>query len=150
MEHHTPPSIPCLPLLTTMNLSYCNLSDESMPDEFCRLSSLRSLDLTGNNFVRLPSSISKLSKLEFLYLNWCKKLQWLPELPPSIAVLDASNCASLDTSKLNPSKPCSLFASRRKWHLPREIMSFIEVCTQAPHLLQLYVYVFVCVCVCML
>ncbi|KAJ1403510.1 Leucine-rich repeat domain superfamily [Sesbania bispinosa] len=99
-----------------------------MPDEFCCLSSLIILNLTGNNFVSPPSIISKLPKLEYLRLNWCNKLQRLPELPLSIQELDASNCVSLETSKLNPSRPCSLFATQRQWRLrlPREVKIFLE------------------------
>ncbi|KAK7349499.1 hypothetical protein VNO77_06917 [Canavalia gladiata] len=121
-----PSSLPCLPSLRNINLSYCNLSEESMPDDFCRLSSLLILDLTGNNFVSLPSCISKLSKLQYLSLNWCKNLQRLTELPSSIRQLDASNCSSLETSKFNPSKPCSLFAYPAKWYIPRELQRILE------------------------
>ncbi|XP_061361224.1 TMV resistance protein N-like [Gastrolobium bilobum] len=121
-----PPSVSSLPSLRYINLSYCNLSEESIPHDFCHLSSLLSLDLTGNNFVSIPSSISKLPKLKFLGLNRCQKLQLLPDLPSSIIELDASNCNSLETSKFNPTKPCSLFASPVKLCLPRELNSFIE------------------------
>ncbi|QHN84149.1 TMV resistance protein N [Arachis hypogaea] len=113
-----PPSVSRLCLLSSVDLSYCNLSDESIPDDFCHLSSLRILDLSGNDFVSMPRSISKLPKLEYLDINWCKKLESLPELPSSIKELDASNCASLEASKLNLSKPCNLFASPIQCHLP--------------------------------
>lgn len=122
-----PPSILNLPSLVRINLSYCNLSEESIPDYFCHISSLRFLDLTGNNFVGPPSCISKLTKLEFLNLDCCEKLQSLPELlPSSMRGLDASNCTSLEASKFNPSKPCRLFASPAKCYLPREIAGFLE------------------------
>ncbi|MED6131362.1 hypothetical protein PIB30_008951 [Stylosanthes scabra] len=124
---HLPPSISCLHHLHRVDFSYCNLSDESMPDDFFHLPSLRILDLSGNDFVSMPSSISKLPILQYLYINWCKNLQSLPELPSSITELDASNCASLEDSKLNPSKPCSLFASPKQWHFPiQEIQQFFE------------------------
>ncbi|CAJ2671262.1 unnamed protein product [Trifolium pratense] len=106
-----PTSVWNLPSLRYINLSYCNLSDESIPDYFRHLSSLNSLNLTGNDFVIIPSSISKLSRLRVLTLNCCQKLQLLPELPSSMEELDASNCGSLETTKFNPAKPCSLFAS---------------------------------------
>jgi len=124
-----PPSALSLPSLKRINLSYCNLSEESFPDDFYCLSSLVILDLTGNNFVSLPSSISKLARLERLILNYCKKLQRLPELPSNMRGLDASNCTSFEISKFNPSKPCSLFASPAKWHLPRQLKGVLEVCT---------------------
>ncbi|KAK2361931.1 TMV resistance protein N [Trifolium repens] len=121
-----PNSVWNLPSLKHINLSYCDLSEESIPHYFCHLTSLVSLDLTGNNFVTIPSSISKLSKLELLTLNCCEKLQFLPELPSSIMQLDASNCDSLETPKFDPRKPCSLFASPIKLSLPQEFKSFME------------------------
>ncbi|XP_052113193.1 TMV resistance protein N-like [Arachis duranensis] len=100
------PSAVCRPsLLIRLDLSYCNLLAESIPDGFCGIS-LRDLDLSGNNFVNLPSDISKHSTLEYLCLNSCKKLQSLPELPLSIKRIDATNCSSLVASV--------------QWHLPRE------------------------------
>ncbi|KOM28431.1 hypothetical protein LR48_Vigan543s001900 [Vigna angularis] len=63
-----------LPSLKTIDLSNCNLSVESFPDDFCRLSSLETLDLTGNifysnNIVSLPSCISKLPWLIELLID---------------------------------------------------------------------------------
>ncbi|KAF7815278.1 TMV resistance protein N-like [Senna tora] len=60
-----PSSSPNLPLLKQLDLSYCNLRDESLPKDLNNLSSLEILDLRGNNFVNLPTTfISNLSKLE--------------------------------------------------------------------------------------
>jgi Leucine-rich repeat (LRR) protein len=99
-----PTSFLSLHSLKYLNLSYCNLSEESIPNYFHHLSSLKSLDLTGNNFVIIPSSISKLSRLRYLCLNWCEQLQLLPELPSRIMQLDASNCDSLETRKFDPTE----------------------------------------------
>ncbi|XP_062018721.1 TMV resistance protein N-like isoform X1 [Rosa rugosa] len=82
--------------LTKLDLSDCNLSEEAMPSDFGCLSSLRELNLSRNQFVRLPGSIGQLSGLETLLLNQCRKLRILPELPSYVWV-DASNCISLDT-----------------------------------------------------
>jgi Leucine-rich repeat (LRR) protein len=117
-----PTSVLSFPSLKHLNLSYCNLSEESIPDYFCHLSSLDSLNLTGNNFVIIPNSISKLSRMRFLTLNCCQKLQLLPELPSSMTELDASNCGALKTTKFNPAKPCSLFTS------PRQLSYFQKLC----------------------
>ncbi|KAI5428594.1 hypothetical protein KIW84_033552 [Lathyrus oleraceus] len=115
-----------LPSLKHINLSYCDLSEESIPDYFCQLTSLVSLDLTGNNFVTIPNSISKLSKLELLTLNCCESLRSLPDLPSGIMQLDASNCNSLETPKFNPAKPCSLFDSPIQLSLPQQFKSFMQ------------------------
>ena len=107
-----PGSVLSLPSLISMDLSYCGLSEESIPYDFCDLPSSQYLDLSGNIFISIPINIPKLSKLVYLKLNWCQKLQLLPELPSSIRKLDASNCDSLETSKFNP---CSLFASLQQY-----------------------------------
>nr|GEX26597.1 hypothetical protein [Tanacetum cinerariifolium] len=53
------------------------------------------LDLEGNNFISLPGSLSQLSHLKELYVDVCKKLEVLPELPPSVKYMNASDYASL-------------------------------------------------------
>ncbi|XP_062022547.1 disease resistance protein RPV1-like [Rosa rugosa] len=92
-------SLPCLSglhSLTKLNLSDCNLSEEALPSDFGCLSSLRDLNLSRNQFSRLPESIGQLSRLDYLHLEWCQKLRRLPELPSHVRV-DAENCISLDT-----------------------------------------------------
>ncbi|GKB95199.1 NB-ARC domains-containing protein, partial [Tanacetum coccineum] len=74
-------------------LRYSNL--EQVPESIGGLSCLRELGLEGNNFTSLPGSLSQLSHLEKLRLNGCKKLEVLPELPPSVWITDASDCTSL-------------------------------------------------------
>ncbi|GKA79388.1 NB-ARC domains-containing protein [Tanacetum coccineum] len=61
-----------------LDLSYCNLS--VVPDFIGLLHRLISLDLSGNDFVHLPASISLLSNLKMLCLNNCKRLQSVPKL----------------------------------------------------------------------
>ncbi|MFS7941182.1 putative TIR domain, P-loop containing nucleoside triphosphate hydrolase [Helianthus anomalus] len=64
--------------LREVDISYCNLS--SVPDGIGLLCHLITLDLSGNEFVSLPASISLLSKLRMLCLNNCERLQSLPKL----------------------------------------------------------------------
>ena len=87
--HH----LPGLCSLTRLNLSYCNVSDETNLSSICLLSSLEVLDLCGNNFVTLPN-FRGLSNLEALRLDKCKRLQVLPELPSNIYLLSAQDCIS--------------------------------------------------------
>jgi hypothetical protein len=68
-----------------------------LPDDMSCFPSLEELDLIGNNFVRIPSSISRLSKLKSLRLGNCKKLQSLPDLPSRLEYLGVDGCASLGT-----------------------------------------------------
>ncbi|GJR50543.1 gag-pol polyprotein [Tanacetum coccineum] len=55
----------------------------------------RSVSLAGNNFSSLPGSLSQLSSLKLLNVDGCKKLEVLPELPPSLKITYASDCTSL-------------------------------------------------------
>ena len=64
--------------LKTLRLRACNISDGATLDSFGFLSSLEDLDLSENNFVTLPSNISRLSHLKMLGLENCKRLRALP------------------------------------------------------------------------
>ncbi|KAJ0789564.1 putative TIR domain, P-loop containing nucleoside triphosphate hydrolase [Helianthus annuus] len=64
--------------LKELDLSNCNLS--VVPDGVGLLCQLITLDLSGNEFVSLPASVSLLSKLRMLCLNNCKRLRSLPKL----------------------------------------------------------------------
>ncbi|XP_057952416.1 TMV resistance protein N-like [Malania oleifera] len=90
------PSFSGLSSLESLDLSDCNLLDGSIPDDLNCLSSLRSLNLSSNNFTCLPGCISELSKLKVLYLNKCSMLQSLPYLPLSIKLVMARGCTSLE------------------------------------------------------
>ena len=89
--HH----LPGLCSLRKLNLSYCNLSDETNFSSLGLLSLLEVVNLGGNNFVTLPSNISRLTNLESLGLEKCKRLQVLSDLPSSIYSLIAQDCTSL-------------------------------------------------------
>ncbi|GKA01072.1 NB-ARC domains-containing protein [Tanacetum coccineum] len=88
-----PLSLEGLHMLKSLNFSYCNLLD--VPESIGGLSCLRSLNLKGNNFTCLPGSLSQLSHLYDLCVDGCKKLEVLPELPPSLQYFFASDCTSL-------------------------------------------------------
>ncbi|KAI4324067.1 hypothetical protein L6164_023633 [Bauhinia variegata] len=110
-----PHSFCSLPMLRKLNLSYCNLSEGSIPGDIECLYFLLSLDLSGNNFISLPNSISELFMLKFLHINCCQRLQSLPELPSELEVLDARNSTSLKTFKSHSSKQCSLVPWSKNW-----------------------------------
>ncbi|XWS11085.1 hypothetical protein CRYUN_Cryun38cG0053600 [Craigia yunnanensis] len=65
------------------------------------LSSLEELDLNGNNFENLPTSIKQLPRLQRLILRECKRLKSLPELPATLKHLDAHDCTSLEEVSSN-------------------------------------------------
>uniref|UniRef100_F6HN43 ADP-ribosyl cyclase/cyclic ADP-ribose hydrolase n=2 Tax=Vitis vinifera TaxID=29760 RepID=F6HN43_VITVI len=91
--------------LINLDLSDCNLSDETNLGSLGLLSSLKELYLCGNDFVTLPSTISRLSNLEWLELENCKRLQVLSELPSSVYHVDAKNCTSLKDISFQVLKP---------------------------------------------
>ncbi|PRQ44688.1 putative winged helix-turn-helix DNA-binding domain, toll-like receptor [Rosa chinensis] len=91
------PSPGALSSLQGLFLDYCNLCQGGIPDDigYC-LPSLEWLHLSGNNFVSLPPSIKCLSKLRFLNLKRCKRLQQLPDLPSNEELsVFADDCDSL-------------------------------------------------------
>ncbi|XP_062001709.1 uncharacterized protein LOC133718846 isoform X2 [Rosa rugosa] len=92
-----PASFSGLDSLTKLDLSYCKLSGGAIPADLDCLSSLNHLNLSGNNLVSVPESITKLSNLEVLLLNDCSELRSLPHLPPSIRRVFARNCPLLRT-----------------------------------------------------
>ncbi|PRQ21940.1 putative leucine-rich repeat domain, L domain-containing protein [Rosa chinensis] len=99
-------SLPRLCNLIDLNLSNCNLGEGAFANEFSYFPSLVTLNLSGNNLVRLPSGIGSLSKLEYCKLKNCKRLEELSDLPlNSNLVLKADGCTSLkylfDASNFN-------------------------------------------------
>jgi Leucine-rich repeat (LRR) protein len=81
--------------LETLSLADCNLSDDDLPKDMLCLSSLRSLNLEGNNISTLPESIKNLTKLQELVLDGCKRLKSIPPLPTSLRHIKMQGCKSL-------------------------------------------------------
>ncbi|XP_044495428.1 disease resistance protein RUN1-like isoform X2 [Mangifera indica] len=90
------PSLAGLLPLTELDLSYCNLSEDSIPSGLGQLCALKKLNLSGNNFVSLPTGTNQLDKLQILKLADCQNLQALTELPSRIEILRTYNCPSLE------------------------------------------------------
>ncbi|KAJ0900153.1 putative TIR domain, P-loop containing nucleoside triphosphate hydrolase [Helianthus annuus] len=82
-QHDGSVSLPQFPrFLRKLDLRNCKLGDGDIPsDIFCELSNLQLLDLSQNNFSRLPSGISRLPCLKLLNLSLCWDLVELPDLP---------------------------------------------------------------------
>ena len=91
-----PKSFSVLSSLKSLDISDCNLSGEAFLDDLSCLSSLRSLNLSRNNFIRLPDSISQLSKLKLLCMDSCSKLRSFPYLPLGTRHVMARGCTSLE------------------------------------------------------
>ncbi|XP_059665316.1 disease resistance protein RUN1-like [Cornus florida] len=82
--------------VTHLELKNCNLSEESLPNNFGHLSSLEELDLSDNKFTSIPASFIQLTKLNRLYLERCTRLRTLTSLPPSVFWVNANGCESLE------------------------------------------------------
>ncbi|KAK6916953.1 Toll/interleukin-1 receptor homology (TIR) domain [Dillenia turbinata] len=99
-----PTSLLGLCSLTRLNLGHCNILDNTIPNDLGSLPSLEHLNLQGNCFTSLPSSISFLSKLQNFDVRYCSHLQSLPELPASLRVLLAVGCLSLERISYVPNR----------------------------------------------
>ncbi|KAH0725611.1 hypothetical protein KY284_001476 [Solanum tuberosum] len=74
-----------LPSLENLNLSYCNIIDGGLLEDIGCLSSLKELNLQGNNFEHLPRSIAQLGALQTLHLTDCHMaLKNIPNLPQRV------------------------------------------------------------------
>lgn len=85
------------PMLTCLDLQNCKLSEVDFLMNLVCFSTLKDLDLSGNNFVNLPTCINRFTKLRRLELANCIWLEGIPELPRSIKRIGARNCTSLET-----------------------------------------------------
>lgn len=83
-------------------LKLINLNIQKIPEDIHLLHSLEKLDLSGNDFTNLPTSMKNLSKLKYISLANCVKLQASPELT-ELQTLKLSNCSNL-TSLLERSQ----------------------------------------------
>lgn len=88
------PSLSCLHMLKTLDVSHCNLSGPRLND-IVQLALLEDLNLSGTDIAMLPTNFGQLSHLKRLGLVGCKCLQALPQLPSTIELVDAMNCVSL-------------------------------------------------------
>ncbi|KAK5787026.1 hypothetical protein PVK06_041677 [Gossypium arboreum] len=65
------PLLSGLSSLRMLNLRDCNLCEGDIPRDISGLSCLMNLDLSGNNSISIPASLTRLSKLWFLDLSNC-------------------------------------------------------------------------------
>ena len=89
-------SLTTMPIKFSLDLSDCNLS--AIPSGIDRISMTECfyLFLRGNDFVSLPESISQFSGLSSLYLDGCKSLRSLSNIPSKISFICVDNCSSLE------------------------------------------------------
>ncbi|PNT07562.2 hypothetical protein POPTR_013G097000v4 [Populus trichocarpa] len=107
------PSLSGLCSLEELDLCACNLGEGAVPEDIGCLSSLRSLNLSRNNFISLPKSINQLSRLEKLALKDCVMLESLPEVPLKVQKVKLDGCLRLKEIP-DPIKQSSLKRSKFK------------------------------------
>ncbi|XP_028778374.1 disease resistance protein ADR2-like [Neltuma alba] len=90
----------CMRSLEELRLWNCKgiIGKSKLHSLFDALRSLKSLSLQWTStLTELPNNIKHLSRLQSLDVSYCRDLQSLPELPPSIEELCAYRCTSLKT-----------------------------------------------------
>ena len=112
-----PDSIFNLRFLNYLNLNLCSKLDK-FSQNLGNLQCLESLEVAGfdsNHFSSIAAGIIQLSKLRILNLSHCHKLLQIPELPPTLRILDVHACPFLETSSSPSGFPgFSLFKSAIK------------------------------------
>ncbi|WZZ83188.1 putative disease resistance protein At4g11170 [Brassica napus] len=79
-----------------MELNLINLNIEEIPDDIHHMQVLEKLNLSGNFFRGLPSSMTHLTKLKHVRLFNCRRLEALPQLY-QLETLTLSDCTNLHT-----------------------------------------------------
>ncbi|XP_039170995.1 TMV resistance protein N-like [Eucalyptus grandis] len=85
--------------LYCLDLTGCNLSEVEFLGNLSCFPVLVDLNLTENNIIALPTSISKRGRLSQLGVENCLQLQEIPELPPFLSYLWADNCKLLQKNE---------------------------------------------------
>ncbi|KFK41710.1 hypothetical protein AALP_AA2G163300 [Arabis alpina] len=75
-------------------LKLINLNIQKVPDDIGLLHSLEKLDLSGNDFKSLPTTLDNLDKLNKVMLCYCRELEVLPNLT-QLQTLKLSGCTNL-------------------------------------------------------
>ena len=91
--------------LKELDVSGCNLMAGAIPDDLWCLFSLQRLNVSGNNIDCIPDGIIRLSRLHFLFMNYCLMLKEIPELPSSLRDIEAHGCPLLETLSSDAKHP---------------------------------------------
>ena len=82
--------------LKKLNISDCNLFDNSFPNDWSILVSLTELNIDGNKITYLPKCIQSLPRLETFHANRCSQIQSIIGLPNPISKLTIIGNTSLE------------------------------------------------------
>ncbi|KAI3774407.1 hypothetical protein L1987_48962 [Smallanthus sonchifolius] len=95
-------------LLVVINVSGCNLFDNSFPEDWSNLFSLKCLNISNNHITSLPGCVKSLPCLEALFATSCSHLQSVLDVPKSVIDLSISKNMSLERVEL-PSNPLTYY-----------------------------------------
>ncbi|KAL4580306.1 hypothetical protein LXL04_016495 [Taraxacum kok-saghyz] len=94
---HSLDPVPSLSALVEMDISNCNLLENSFPNDWSSLVSLAELNISGNKVITsLPKCIQTLPRVQSLTVANCSNIQSI-SLPKSVMTLIVSCNASLET-----------------------------------------------------
>ncbi|CAA7031060.1 unnamed protein product [Microthlaspi erraticum] len=87
-----PPSVRAWFNLDSLHMSYC----ENLMNSQHAFDRVTELHLSDTGIQEISSWVKNMSRLHTLVIKGCTKLVSLPQLPDSLAILDAENCESLE------------------------------------------------------
>ncbi|KAK9070920.1 hypothetical protein SSX86_009488 [Deinandra increscens subsp. villosa] len=101
-------------LLVDIDVSGCNLFDNSFPEDWSNLFSLKYLNISGNHITSLPGCVKSLPNLEVLNASECSHLQSVLDVPKSVTYLNTSENLSLEIVQPTPNPFTFLVGSCEK------------------------------------
>ena len=106
--------------LKKLDISYCNLFDNSFPNDWSILVSLTELNIDGNKITYLPKCIQSLPRLETFHANGCSQIQSIIGLPKTVSKLIINHNKSLEKVQFQQDRNTLVYVS----HFP--ILCYIE------------------------
>ncbi|XP_021985500.2 disease resistance protein RPS6 [Helianthus annuus] len=89
-------------LLVNIDVSGCNLCNNSFPEDWSDLLSLKFLDISSNHITSLPACVKSLPSLEVLNARKCSYLQSVLDVPKTVIYLDTTLNLSLEKVQPTP------------------------------------------------
>ncbi|KAI3803946.1 hypothetical protein L1987_32112 [Smallanthus sonchifolius] len=89
-------------VLVDIDVSKCNLFDNSFPKDWSNLFSLKFLNISKNHITSLPGCVKTLPSLEVLNASFCPHLQSVLDVPMSLTDLRTYKNMSLEIVQLPP------------------------------------------------
>ncbi|KAI7748546.1 hypothetical protein M8C21_024114 [Ambrosia artemisiifolia] len=98
--------------LEDINVSECNLFNNSFPEDWSNLISLKFLNISKNNITSLPRCVKSLPSLKVLDAKECPHLQSVTDLPKSVIDLSVYENMSLEVVQPTPNPLTFIYAGK--------------------------------------